>query len=172
LPTTNYVKNLPKFQGNNAINVQDHIDQFLKVCDDEAVEHEDMVMKMFVSTWKVKHVHGTRVFQTIPLTGWNSFSTKFLERWGDKHDTSLLLRNFSNINKQENETVLEFNTRFSKAYHKIPNTIRPPNAEFALISYLEKFDGILGVLIRQKEPQTLDVAFNEAIKQRNTFPWP
>jgi hypothetical protein len=35
--------------------------------------------------------------------------------------------------------------------------------DFALISYLEKFDGILGVLIRQKEPTTLDVAYQVAI---------
>jgi hypothetical protein len=32
LPTSNYVKKLPKFLENNAINAQDHIDQFLKVC--------------------------------------------------------------------------------------------------------------------------------------------
>jgi len=88
----------------------------------------------------------------------NPFFEKFLERWGDKHDISFILRNFTDINKKENETVLEFNTRFPKAYHRIPTTLRP-NTDYALISYLEKFDGNLGALIRQKEPTTLDVAY-------------
>ena len=60
---------------------------------------------------------------------WNSFNTKFLEIWGDKHHTSLLLINYANINKKDNETILEFNTCFSKDYHKISATARP-NAEF------------------------------------------
>jgi hypothetical protein len=57
---------------------------------------------------------------------------------------------------------LKFNTPIEKAYHKIPTTIRP-NTEFALISYLEKFDEILGVLIRQNEPALLDAAYQVAI---------
>jgi hypothetical protein len=162
LPTTNYVKKLPKFQGNNAVNAQEHIDQFLKVCDDEGVEHEDVAMKMFVSTLEGEARSWYKSLQNNSISGLNPFFEKFLERWGDKHDTSFLLRNFTDLNKKENEIVLEFNTRFAKAYHKIPATLKP-NVEFALISYLEKFDGILGVLIRQKEPTSLDVAYQVAI---------
>jgi hypothetical protein len=92
----------------------------------------------------------------------NPFFEKFLERWGDKQDISFILRNFTNIKKKENETVLEFNTRFTKAYHRIPTALRP-NTDYALISYLEKFDGNLGALIRQKEPTTLDVAYQVGI---------
>ena len=43
--------------------------------------------------------------------------------------------------------MLEFNTRFAKVYHRIPTALRP-NIGYALISYLEKFDGIVGALIR------------------------
>jgi len=45
---TNYVKNLPKFQGNNVVDVEDHVNQFMKVCHDMSIEHEDVAMKMFV----------------------------------------------------------------------------------------------------------------------------
>jgi hypothetical protein len=57
---------------------------------------------------------------------------------------------------------LSTNTCFAKVYHKIPNTVRP-NEDFVLIAYIEKFDGILGVLIRQKEPTTLDAAYKTTI---------
>lgn len=92
MSTTNYVKNIPKFQGNNVVNAKDHVNQFLKVCDDMLIEHEDMAMKMFVSTLEGE------------ARAWYK---------GNKHDTSLVFRNFTNINKKENETVLEFNTCFS-----------------------------------------------------------
>jgi hypothetical protein len=92
----------------------------------------------------------------------NPFFEKFLERWGDKHDISFILRNFVDINKKENETVLEFNTRFAKAYHRIPTALIP-NTDYALFSYLEKFDEILGALIRKKEPTVLDAAYQVAI---------
>jgi hypothetical protein len=162
LPTSNYVKKLPKFQGNNGINAQDYIDQFLKVCDDEGVEHEDTAMKIFVATLEGEARSWYKSLQNNSIHGLNPFFEKFLERWGDKQDTSFLLRNSTDLNKKENETILEFNTRFAKAYPKIRTTLRP-NVEFALISYLEKFNGILGVLIKRKEPTSLDVAYQVAI---------
>jgi hypothetical protein len=134
----------------------------LKLCDDEAVEHEDVAMKMFVSTLEGEACPWYKSLQNNSISGLNPFFEKFLERWGDKQDTSFLPRNFTDLNTKENETVLEFNIRFAKAYHKIPTTLRP-NAVFALISYLEKFDGILGVLIRKNEPTSLDAAYQVAI---------
>jgi hypothetical protein len=50
LPTGEYRDRLPKFAGNNAITVEDHLNAFLKFVDDLEVEHEDVVMKMFVQT--------------------------------------------------------------------------------------------------------------------------
>jgi hypothetical protein len=91
LPTTNYVKKLPKFQGNNIVNAQEHIDQFLKVCDDEGVEHEDVAMKMFVLTLEGEACSWYKSLQDNTIVGLTPFFDKFLERWGDKHDTSFYL---------------------------------------------------------------------------------
>jgi hypothetical protein len=58
------------------------------------------------------------------------FQEKFTERWAEKHDNFFLLNAFDNIKKNENETVIEFNSRFSKAYYRIPTTIRPNDVVF------------------------------------------
>ena len=118
-----------------------HRTLFLKACEDEGNEHEDATMKMFVATLE----GACAWYKSLPnnsIQGLNPFFEKFLERWGDKQDISFILRNFTNINKKENETVLEFNTRFAKAYHRIPTALIP-NTDYALFSYLEKFDEIL-----------------------------
>jgi hypothetical protein len=61
----------------------------------------------------------------------------------------------------------EFNARFSKVYHIILVSIRP-NATMALIYYLEKFDSV-GMFIRNKDPQTLDVVSVVAIEDRKAY---
>jgi hypothetical protein len=48
MPTCEYKDCLPKYSGNNAIFVEDHINAFLKFVDDVEIEHEDVVMKTFV----------------------------------------------------------------------------------------------------------------------------
>jgi len=97
------------------------------------------------------------------IDGWESFQTKFTKRWAHKHDNSLLLQAFSSLMKAENETVLEFNTKFSKTYYRIPTTVRP-NAEFALLYYQEAFDGSFNFFLREKEPLNLDATFFATIK--------
>jgi hypothetical protein len=134
----------------------------VKVCDDEGVENEDTTMNMFVATLEGEACSWYKSLQNNSINRLNPFFKNFLERWGDKHDTSFLLRNFTDHNKKENEIVLEFNTHFAKAYHKIPASLRP-NVDFSLISYLYKFDGNLGVLIRQKDPTSLDASYQVAI---------
>lgn len=50
LLTGDYRKRLPKFSGNNAVTIEDLLEAFLKYVDDLEVEHEDVLMKMFVQT--------------------------------------------------------------------------------------------------------------------------
>jgi len=61
----------------------------------------------------------------------------------------------------------EFNTCFSKTYYRIPNAERP-NAAMALLYYLETYDGIFGILLREKDLHNLEEAQAVAIKlERN-----
>jgi hypothetical protein len=46
----------------------------------------------------------------------------------------------------------KFNTRFSKIYHRIPNSVRP-NAEIALLYYFKSFDGSFGFFLGRRNPE-------------------
>jgi hypothetical protein len=58
------------------------------------------------------------------------------------------VRNFVLTN--ENETIIDFNAHLSDTYHIIPASIRP-NVVMDLIYYLETFDGIFIMFLRDKD---------------------
>jgi hypothetical protein len=102
------------------------------------------------------------------IDGWNTFHDRFMDKWSHKQDNVFLLKSVSFIKKDENESMEEFNSRFMKAYYKIPHTVRP-NLASALIFYIEQFDGLFGVFLKQKEPRDLESTFKEALKIEKHF---
>jgi hypothetical protein len=91
-----------------------------------------------------------------------------MDKWSHKQDNAFLLKSFSLIKKDENKSMEEFNSHFMKAYYKIPHNVRP-NLVSALIFYIEQFDGLFGVFLKQKEPHDLESTFKEALKMEKYF---
>jgi hypothetical protein len=85
-----------------------------------------------------------------------------------KQDNFFLISAFDNIKKNGDETVIDFNARFSKTYYKIPISIRP-NVSYALNYCLEDFDDIFDIFLNKKEPQTLEEAQAIVIKLEEHF---
>jgi hypothetical protein len=56
LPAHKWLKHIPLFSGRLGGSVEDHLAKFLQVVGDFNVEHEDVVMRMFVSTleWEAR----------------------------------------------------------------------------------------------------------------------
>jgi hypothetical protein len=148
--------------------VQGHLTAFSKLLDDFEVEHEDVAMRMFVLTLEGEAQTWYKFLPDASIDGWDSFQAKFFERWTDKPENFSLINAFDNIKKNGDETIIDFNARFSKTYYKIPSTISPNHA-YALNYYLEAFDGIFGIFLRHKEPQNLDEAQFVAIKLEGHF---
>jgi hypothetical protein len=49
LPAHKWLKSIPLFAGQSGESVEEHLDKCLQVVSDFEVEHEDVVMRMFVS---------------------------------------------------------------------------------------------------------------------------
>jgi hypothetical protein len=139
------------------------LDNFFQVVGDFDVEHEDVVMMMFVSALEGKARAWYKYLPDTSIDGLNYFQEKFTKRWANTHDIFLFCTIFSIIKNHESETVFQFNTRFSKFYNQIPNRVRP-NEIVALIYYLKVFDGNFGVFLRNEDPQNLEEVQAVAIK--------
>jgi hypothetical protein len=77
LTTGEYGERLPKLAGNNAITFEDHVNTFLKFIDDLEVEHEDVVMKMFVQTIEGDAREWYKPLPTNSTDEWDSFKRQF-----------------------------------------------------------------------------------------------
>jgi hypothetical protein len=96
---------MPNFSGSNVITIKDHLNAFLKFVDNMEIEHEDVVMKMFLQTLEGDAQAWYKALQEGSINGWDSFQTKFTERWANKQDNSYLLYVFSSTKNDENETI-------------------------------------------------------------------
>jgi hypothetical protein len=164
----NYGKYMPKFDGNNAITAESHIKHFLEYLEKIGVTEEDVVMRLFAQSLTLDARDWYKALAVNSIDGWNTFHDRFMDKWSHKQDNAFLLKSFSLIKKDENESMEEFNSRFMNTYYKIPHIVRP-NPASALIFYIEHFDGLFGVFLKQKEPHYLEGAFKEALNMEKHF---
>jgi hypothetical protein len=157
LPARKWLKCIPLFSWRSVESIEDSLAAFSKLLDDFEVEHEDVAMRMFVSTIEGEARTWYKSLSDASIDGWDSFQEKFTKRRVDKPNNFSLINAFGDIKKNEDETIINFDARFFKTYYKISATIRPNHA-YALNYYLEAFDGIFGIFLRHKEPQNMEAA--------------
>ena len=91
----------------------------------------------------------------------------FNERWGDRKEARFLLAALHVSQKNENETMEEFNKKFNDLVKSLDKKVRPPDDAIS-IHYMESFDGEIRYQLRDKEPTDLKDAQKKAIKiERN-----
>jgi hypothetical protein len=130
----------PKFSGNNVITTDDHLYAMGRDMENAEVEHEDVAMKLLASSLTED---AQRWFRGLPdnhIASYEYFTKLFKNRWTTKKDNIMLVAQFNQIKKKENETVSEFDNRFDRLYSQIPTDLRPPDAVVHLL-YMNAFDG-------------------------------
>jgi hypothetical protein len=78
----------------------------------------------------------------------------FLKRWSIKEDPNMILTQLNNLVKYENESIQEFHTRFETLLQRIP-TSHHPKDDYLIHIYTKSFNGQLGYLLRDKNPQSI-----------------
>jgi hypothetical protein len=87
----------------------------------------------------------------------------FLKRWSVKEDPNMLLTRLNNLAKYENESIQEFHTRFETLLQRIP-TNHHLKDDYLVHVYTRSFNGQLGYLLRDKNPQSIQEAQELATK--------
>ena len=159
------IENLPSFQDNNAISAKYHITKFnqclAKWCN--AHNYEDVKMKLFILSLEDDAMEwfqdqNDNKFKTV-----KEIIEAFNDRWGDRSDNHFLLAALHTSQKQESETMEEFNKRFNDLVKSLPADIKPREASL-LIYYIQALEGEMNYQIRNKEPVNLKDAQEKAIK--------
>jgi hypothetical protein len=99
----------------------------------------------------------------VALKPWTDLEEVFLKRWSIKEDPNMLLTRLNNLAKYENESIREFHTRFETLLQRIP-TSHHPKDDYLVHIYTKSFNGQLGYLLRDKNPQSVQEAQELATK--------
>eukprot|EP01018_Ginkgo_biloba_P034759 Gb_09446 [translate_table: standard] len=150
----NYLKILPKFDGEKNALAEDHMTAFQDFTDNLFIEHDDVYMRFFVQTLEGDVKKWFRDLTTNSIDSWETFKVSFMRQWGKKRDHLYYLTEFGALKKKNSESVLDFNKRFNKLYNKIHIDNKPSQAA-AKVTYGSAFDLDFAMILRERRPQTL-----------------
>jgi hypothetical protein len=150
---------LPKFSGNNVITIEEHLSSFYDAFEHHPIpnEHEDVVMKLFSISLEENARSWYNSLPEKSIKSWQAFHDAFMKIWVIRKDGRLMLTQFHEIKKKDNETIREFDQRFGKLVEQIPDDLKPRDGAI-LLQYTNAFDGKFGFMLRDKFPKTLEEA--------------
>jgi len=106
------------------------------------------------------------VYNSLPdksIKTWDDFHKVFMKTCGTKRNPRMLLLQFNEIKKKENETIEEFDARFESLLQQIPDNISPKD-DVVLLLYTNSFEGKFGFMLKDKSPKNLREAQEQAAK--------
>jgi hypothetical protein len=165
------IDKLPIFQGNNVISAKTHIMNF-RMCVQRYCgghDEEDVKMTLFVYSLERDVAEWFTDFDANKFSTLDEILNEFRKRWGNQKEHRFQLASLTTSHKKENETVVEFNTKFNSLVKGLHNDIKPLDTAI-LIYYIEAFEGEMRYALRDKDPQTLGAAQATAIRiEQNMF---
>ena len=155
-----------KFSGNNVGTGKEHLRILIDMLNDYEVEHEDVVMKLFVHSLIEDARDWLRRLPDDSICSWSDLESLFKEQYGDDTSVGFMLNDFNNIKKNPNESAFNFNVRFQKGMYKLFQVMRL-NEDVYLTTYFNAFDSKMAYELRDKAPITLRDAYKIAVNIEN-----
>ena len=95
-------KALPKFEPNEGILVDDHLQSFYLALEGlQASEHEDVVCRLFPHTLKAKAASWYFSIQENSITNWNTFERLFRNKYGIQKTHAALMKGLIALKKEK-----------------------------------------------------------------------
>ena len=130
----NFNKALPKFEPNEGILMEHHLQSFyLDLEGLQAAEHEYVVCRLFPHTLKGKETSWYFSLQANSITNWNTFERLFKNKYGIQKTHTALMKGLISLKKENKERVHNFTQRFVSYMNNFNATDKP--TEHALIEY-------------------------------------
>ena len=131
---SHHEKSLPMFDPTEGIDVDDHLKSFFLALEVlSAVEHEDVVCRIFPHTLKGKESSWYFGLHANSITNWNTFERLFKSKFGCRRTTYTLMKDLLALKMEKKEKVLDFNHRFTHHLNNFSAAVIP--AKETLIEY-------------------------------------
>ena len=87
----------------------------------------------------------------------------FLKHWGERRYHLYYIKEFSNLKRENGDSVSNFTKIFNNMYSKIPTEIKPTNTS-ARITYANAFDSDFYLLLRERRSASLSLMQDAALE--------
>jgi hypothetical protein len=139
LPTTYNVKCMPQFIREGDVTVEEHLASFYRFAEIQAIENEDVWMRVFVQSLDGDARDWFKEFPPRSIDEIATLDDSFLRNWGSKKYLLYYITEFGALKREEGEYVLDFLKRFNKMYINIPVEFKPTKTS-SKMTYPSAFD--------------------------------
>jgi hypothetical protein len=162
-PPNDYMRYLPRFNGEGSVTTEEHLSSFYSFVDNFNVEHVDVWMRLFIESLDGEARKWFRSFPANSIADIVALDESFLNRWADKKDFQYHLTEFGALRRKQGESIPDFTKRFNLMYGKIPEEIKPSEAS-TKITFANAFDVEFSLLLRERRATTLSLMQDAAIE--------
>jgi hypothetical protein len=149
MPTRDYQKYMPKFNGSRDYTAEEHIEAFYAYVENINILEEDVWTIIFV---RILDGQAKKWFKELPtnlVVGIEQLDEVFLKHWGERRDLLYYISEFRNVRRENGESVSDFTKRFNNMFGKIPAEIKLIVAS-TKITYSSSFDPEFFLILREK----------------------
>jgi hypothetical protein len=162
-PPNDYMKYLPRFNGDGSVTAEEHLSLFYSFADNFNVEHADVWMRLFVQSLNGEARKWFRSLPANSIADIVALDEAFLNHWADKKDFQYYITEFGALRRKPGESIPDFTKRFNQMYGKIPEEIKPSETS-AKITFSNAFDVEFSLLLRERRTTTLSLMQDAAIE--------
>jgi hypothetical protein len=114
LPTTDYMKYLPRYNGEGELTVEEHLVSFYSFADNFNIDYSDVWMRLFAQSLDGEV---RKCFRGLPLASIidiEALYEAFINKWGDRRYYLYYITEFGALKRKNGESISEFTKRFNK----------------------------------------------------------
>jgi hypothetical protein len=153
-PVGDYLKYMPKFNGEGDMTVEEHLVDFYSYANNLNNGNEDVWMRFFVKILDGDVRKWFRGLAPGSIAGIEALDNAFLRQCRDKKDFMYYMTEFGSLKNMEGDSISDFSKRFNKMYNKIPYEIKPSEAS-AKMCYASAFGPNFCLLLRERRVTSL-----------------
>ena len=112
MPNGCYLNYMPKFIGEGDFTVEEHLEAFYSYAENINIEQEDVWTRVFVQSLDGQARKWFKELPAVLVADIIALDDIFLKHWGERRDHLYYITEFSNLKRENGESVFNFTKRF------------------------------------------------------------
>jgi hypothetical protein len=107
-PTTNYMKYLPRYNGEGEVTIEEHLVDFYTFADKFNIDYADVWMRLFVQSLDGEVRKWFRGLPTTSIADIEALDETFINQWGYRRDYLYYITEFGALKRNSGESIFRF----------------------------------------------------------------